>query len=144
MADSASDGRRTAARPSEQNNGHRSSLRATLEVEISKDGRAAGTLTIPELRPYQRCVFGRGPDADVKLQHASLSRAHAELAVDRDGVVTLCDLGSGVPFVHAFAAFSMARLDALCSVSDAVSCCCTCRPHTIPASNLCTGAQCTV
>jgi pSer/pThr/pTyr-binding forkhead associated (FHA) protein len=66
-----------------------------MKVQVSKQGQPVDVLTVPCLRPYQRCIFGRGPDADVKLEHASLSRAHAHLAVDRNGVVTLSDLGSG-------------------------------------------------
>lgn len=73
----------------------KSSLRASLEVDISKSGRSVGLLELPDLKPHQRCTFGRGPEADVKLEHASLSRLHADLAVSLDGVVTLTDLGSG-------------------------------------------------
>jgi FHA domain len=72
-----------------------SGVRAALEVDISKSGRSVGHLALPELRPHQRCTFGRGADADVKLEHASLSRLHAELAVNLDGVLTLTDLSSG-------------------------------------------------
>ena len=73
----------------------KSSLRASLEVGISKSGKSVGTLELPDLRPHQRCTFGRGPEADVKLEHASLSRLHADLALSLDGVVTLTDLASG-------------------------------------------------
>jgi hypothetical protein len=76
--------------------GQKSSLQVLLKVQVSKQGQPVDVLTIPSLRPYQRCIFGRGPDADVKLEHASLSRAHAQLSVDRDGAVTLLDLGSGM------------------------------------------------
>ena len=69
-------------------------MQATLEVDIQKDGTSVSTLELPKLKPHQRCVFGRGDTADVKLEHASLSRHHAQLAVSLDGRVTLTDLGS--------------------------------------------------
>ena len=79
-----------------------SGLRAGLEVDVTKSGAKIGGLELPALRPHQRCTFGRGTDVDVKLEHASLSRRHAELAVSLDGLVTLTDLGSGVHSVHVF------------------------------------------
>jgi pSer/pThr/pTyr-binding forkhead associated (FHA) protein len=66
-----------------------------LEVSIEKDGKAVGTLTLPSLKPHQRCTFGRAAEATVTLLHASISRIHAELSVDASGQVFLSDLGSG-------------------------------------------------
>lgn len=74
-------------------------IRVHLDVEIQKGGQAVGTLELPALKPHQRCVFGRGDTADVKVEHASISRAHAELSVSSRGVVTLVDLASGAPSV---------------------------------------------
>ena len=64
-------------------------------VSILKGTEEVGTMAIPTLKRHQRCVFGRGADCDVKLEHASISRHHAELTVDASGAVFLCDLGSG-------------------------------------------------
>src|SRR3954468_11503693 len=38
-------------------------------------------------------VIGRAPDAEVRVQHASVSRRHATIRVE-DGVVRIADLGS--------------------------------------------------
>lgn len=42
----------------------------------------------------QVCTFGRDAKADVKLQHASLSRIHAQISVGVKGDLQLVDLGS--------------------------------------------------
>lgn len=66
-----------------------------LQVAIDKDGKTVGTLEMPALKPHQRCTFGRAAEATVRLQHQSISRIHAELAVRPDGTVYLTDLASG-------------------------------------------------
>jgi DNA-binding NtrC family response regulator len=52
-----------------------------------------GESQIFELPTRGELVIGRDPAADIAFAHASLSRRHARLVVDRDGVL-LCDLGS--------------------------------------------------
>ncbi|GFH30993.1 MAP kinase phosphatase 5, partial [Haematococcus lacustris] len=44
--------------------------------------------------PHQRVIFGRLPTADVVLEHQSLSRQHAALAVEGTAGLTLTDLQS--------------------------------------------------
>lgn len=67
---------------------------AALAVDIVKDGKVVGALEMPVLSRHQRCVFGRAPNCDVKLEHASISRQHAQLTVDAGGSVFLADMGS--------------------------------------------------
>lgn len=38
--------------------------------------------------------IGRGPDADIDLEDCTVSRRHAELRIESDGVLVLRDLGS--------------------------------------------------
>jgi hypothetical protein len=45
----------------------------------------------------QVATFGRGADADIKLQHASLSRIHAHITAGLKGELQLVDLGSSAP-----------------------------------------------
>ncbi|KXZ47911.1 hypothetical protein GPECTOR_32g524 [Gonium pectorale] len=66
-----------------------------LRFEVRKPEGLVGVLEVGPLRPGQRCVLGRQPDCDVVLEHASISRQHAALTVDRGGAVSLTDLQSG-------------------------------------------------
>ena len=56
----------------------------------------AATPTVPviELDYGQSKTVGRGRQADVMVDDASLSRLHARLAVDPEGQITIDDLGS--------------------------------------------------
>ncbi|MEW5317279.1 MAG: hypothetical protein WDW38_008590 [Sanguina aurantia] len=62
-------------------------------LQVSKPEGEVGELRLGPMH-MQRCVFGRQPGLDVVLEHASVSRQHAHLAVDARGEATLTDLGS--------------------------------------------------
>jgi len=53
-----------------------------------------GRLVAGPIRFPQKILLGRLPSADVVLEHASLSRRHAEIGVDVDGAPFVMDLGS--------------------------------------------------
>jgi len=67
---------------------------AFLVLEVVKDGKVVSKLEIPELKPNQRCIFGRAPTCDVVLEHLSVSRQHAQLSRDDAGGLSLMDLGT--------------------------------------------------
>jgi len=63
-----------------------------------------------------RAVFtvGRGPKSDAVLQHSSISRQHAEIAVEADGTIRLRDLGSTYgTFVHRGGAWQRVENEAV-------------------------------
>ncbi|GMH33326.1 hypothetical protein BSKO_01160 [Bryopsis sp. KO-2023] len=64
-------------------------------LEVSKGGKLVGNLEIGALGKHQRCIFGRAPGCDVKLEHLSISRQHAQLEASGNGVLSIMDLGSG-------------------------------------------------
>ena len=66
-----------------------------LEMEVWRQDTCLGVLAIGPLRRHQRCVFGRAPNADVRLEHASISRQHAKIEVDETGHILITDLASG-------------------------------------------------
>ena len=55
---------------------------------------ATPNLPIIDLDYNQSKTVGRGRQADVMVDDASLSRLHARIAVDQDGQITVDDLGS--------------------------------------------------
>ncbi|KAK9816993.1 hypothetical protein WJX72_007967 [[Myrmecia] bisecta] len=63
-------------------------------LQASKEGRVVGQFEISLAKANQRCVFGRTPGCDVQLEHASISRQHAQLTTDAAGLLYLTDLGS--------------------------------------------------
>lgn len=67
----------------------------TITLEVNKPDGAVGHLVIGPMRMHQRCIFGRAPSCDVVLEHLSISRQHASLAVDGTGTVMVTDLQSG-------------------------------------------------
>ena len=64
-------------------------------LEVQRDGRVLGEYQLGAMTPSQAVLFGRLPTCDVHLEHLSISRQHAQLQVQRDGSVTLTDMGSG-------------------------------------------------
>ncbi|KAG2482605.1 hypothetical protein HYH03_018489 [Edaphochlamys debaryana] len=66
-----------------------------VELEVRKPEGLVGLLRLGPMRPSQRVVLGRAPGCDVVLEHASISRQHAALSVDRSGAAFVTDLGSG-------------------------------------------------
>ena len=66
-----------------------------VEMEVWRQDACLGVLAIGPLRRHQRCVFGRAPNADVRLEHASISRQHAKIDIDETGHMLITDLGSG-------------------------------------------------
>lgn len=68
---------------------------SAVVLDIARDGREAGQLRL-SLAPNQRCVFGRHPGScDVVLEHLSISRQHAHLAMDLSRHCFITDMGSG-------------------------------------------------
>ncbi|GIL44377.1 hypothetical protein Vafri_1861 [Volvox africanus] len=66
-----------------------------LSFEVRKPEGLIGRLEVGPMRPSQRLVLGRLPDCDVVLEHASISRHHAAISVDRSGATYVTDLQSG-------------------------------------------------
>ncbi|GLC33296.1 hypothetical protein PLESTB_000349500 [Pleodorina starrii] len=66
-----------------------------LSFEVRKPEGLVGRLEVGPMRFSQRLVLGRSPDCDVVLEHASISRQHAAVTVDRGGAVFVTDLQSG-------------------------------------------------
>ncbi|KAJ9509061.1 hypothetical protein QJQ45_001548 [Haematococcus lacustris] len=66
-----------------------------VTLEVSKPEGLVGQLVVGPMGPHQRVIFGRLPTADVVLEHQSLSRQHAALAVEGTAGLTLTDLQSG-------------------------------------------------
>jgi len=65
-----------------------------IVLDVMKDGKTLNKLEIPELKRNQRCVFGRAPACDVKLDHLSISRQHAQLTRDDSGALFITDLST--------------------------------------------------
>ncbi|GFH09318.1 MAP kinase phosphatase 5 [Haematococcus lacustris] len=68
-----------------------------VTLEVSKPEGLVGQLVVGPMGPHQRVIFGRLPTADVVLEHQSLSRQHAALAVEGTAGLTLTDLQSDSP-----------------------------------------------
>lgn len=79
----------------------KTAISRTLEIEVWKEDKRIGNLRIGPLSRHQRCVFGRAPEVDVLLEHASISRHHAKLELDNSGHVLITDLGSGKFSIHS-------------------------------------------
>ncbi|KAG2441094.1 hypothetical protein HXX76_003946 [Chlamydomonas incerta] len=68
----------------------------TLVFDVVKPEGLVGRLEAGPMRPSQRLLLGRQPGVcDVVLEHASISRQHAALSVDRAGAAFVSDLQSG-------------------------------------------------
>uniref|UniRef100_A0A061S0J9 protein-tyrosine-phosphatase n=2 Tax=Tetraselmis sp. GSL018 TaxID=582737 RepID=A0A061S0J9_9CHLO len=63
-------------------------------LEVLKDGQCISTIEVPALRRNQRCMFGRAPTCDIKLEHLSVSRQHAQLTRDDAGMLFITDLST--------------------------------------------------
>ncbi|KAJ9508775.1 hypothetical protein QJQ45_028089 [Haematococcus lacustris] len=72
-----------------------------VTLEVSKPEGLVGQLVVGPMGPHQRVIFGRLPTADVVLEHQSLSRQHAALAVEGTAGLTLTDLQSGPMGLYA-------------------------------------------
>ena len=59
------------------------------------DLQALGRLELGLHSSHQRCVFGRLPSNEVVLEHASISRQHAQLSLNDSRDLLITDLGSG-------------------------------------------------
>ena len=68
---------------------------AAVAVEVLRQGKTMGHILIDQIKPGQRCIFGRQPDCEVVVEHLSVSRQHAHLSTDHSGHLFLTDLGSG-------------------------------------------------
>ncbi|KAG2450344.1 hypothetical protein HYH02_004849 [Chlamydomonas schloesseri] len=67
-----------------------------LVFDVVKPEGLVGRLEAGPMRPSQRLLLGRQPGVcDVLLEHASISRQHAALTLDRAGSVFVTDLQSG-------------------------------------------------
>eukprot|EP00198_Chlamydomonas_reinhardtii_P011653 XP_001700990.1 MAP kinase phosphatase 5 [Chlamydomonas reinhardtii] len=67
----------------------------TLVFDVVKPEGLVGRLEAGPMRPSQRLLLGRQPGVcDVVLEHASISRQHAALSVDRAGAAFVTDLQS--------------------------------------------------
>ncbi len=66
-----------------------------LTLEVRKPEGVVGQLAVGPLAFTQRCVLGRAPGCDVVLEHASISRQHAQITADRSGAVFITDMQSG-------------------------------------------------
>ena len=64
-------------------------------LEILKEGRSLGLLAIPLAMQSTKCVIGRAPGCGIVLEHASISRHHAELSSNARGELFVTDLSSG-------------------------------------------------
>jgi dual specificity MAP kinase phosphatase len=72
-------------------------------LDVLRDGKTLlGQLKVEGLTRRNACIFGRHPQCDVHLEHASISRHHAKLMLDSAGSLIITDMGSGnPPSVHA-------------------------------------------
>lgn len=74
-------------------------LEKRMKMEVWRQEVCLGVLKIGPMRRHQRVVFGRAPNADIRLEHASISRQHAKFEINETGHVLLTDLESGTKFV---------------------------------------------
>jgi pSer/pThr/pTyr-binding forkhead associated (FHA) protein len=76
----------------------------SLGQRLNEDGDCAAsvyllvldgdTSSIFQLPHAGLTVIGRAPDADLRVQHSSVSRQHAAFTRDDEGVLRVADLGS--------------------------------------------------
>ena len=68
---------------------------ATPGEQVLRDGKDIGQLQLDMRSGGQQATFGRAPGCEVVLEHASISRQHATLALDHACNLTVVDLNSG-------------------------------------------------
>ena len=71
-------------------------LRTQCWEQVLRAGKDIGQLQLAMSSGGQQATFGRVPSCDVVLEHASISRHHATLALDHGHVLTITDNASGV------------------------------------------------
>ena len=64
-------------------------------VQVLREGKDMGQLQLAMSSGGQTATFGRAPGCEVVLEHASISRRHATLALDHACTLTIVDLNSG-------------------------------------------------
>ena len=64
-------------------------------LQVLREGKDMGELQLAMTSGGQQATFGRAPGCEVVLEHASISRRHANLALDHGLVLTVTDLASG-------------------------------------------------
>ena len=60
-----------------------------------REGKDIGQLQLAMSSGGQQATFGRAPGCEVVLEHASISRRHATMALDHGLVLTITDNASG-------------------------------------------------
>lgn len=63
-------------------------------LEVLKEGKVVKMLELGLSKPGHTCLVGRIASCNLMLEHASISRHHAQISLDASGRPTVMDLGS--------------------------------------------------